>query len=198
VVNLMYGSQETSISALNNGENKLLTLPLSYVYEVIDVNTGELVSDGEIGELVLTTLQPYALKPLLRYRTGDVCKIVNVENSPRQQLLLEGRVSDHLEIMGRTYSPAGLEKNILKYFDTCIGYIVTIRSTGDVDRIYIELVFSGDAEMESIKEMEESWIRKGVKCKTTIRCSENSQNELLGMVSWKKARVKDKRTPAVA
>ncbi len=49
-----------------------------YVYpEVIDPDTGRLVPDGTVGELVLTTLRKRAT-PLLRYRTGDLTSITRI------------------------------------------------------------------------------------------------------------------------
>ncbi|MHA1556015.1 MAG: phenylacetate--CoA ligase family protein [Candidatus Heimdallarchaeota archaeon] len=47
----------------------------SSILEIIDPQTGELVEDGEWGELVLTSLSREAM-PLIRYRTGDVSRII--------------------------------------------------------------------------------------------------------------------------
>ena len=47
----------------------------AYLLEIIDPNTGKLVPDGEVGELVLTTLCRHGM-PILRYRTRDLTRII--------------------------------------------------------------------------------------------------------------------------
>lgn len=49
-----------------------------FYIEVIDPETGENVSEGEEGELVITTLQREAM-PLIRYRTGDIVKLIGYD-----------------------------------------------------------------------------------------------------------------------
>ena len=47
----------------------------AYLLEIIDPETGKLVPDGEVGELVLTTLCRHGM-PILRYRTRDLTRII--------------------------------------------------------------------------------------------------------------------------
>ena len=54
-----------------------------YLMEIIDPETGEVLPEGEEGELVLTSLQREAM-PLIRYRTHDLTRILSGALSLRQ------------------------------------------------------------------------------------------------------------------
>lgn len=47
-----------------------------YIYEIVDLKTGEVLGEDEIGELVITTLSAKAM-PLIRYRTGDITSLIH-------------------------------------------------------------------------------------------------------------------------
>ncbi len=72
-----------------------------FLLEVIDPNTGEECAPGELGELVLTTLTKEAF-PVIRYRTGDLCRIVSgtcaCGRTFRRISRIEGRC-DHVVII---------------------------------------------------------------------------------------------------
>lgn len=87
-----------------------------YVYiEVVNPKTGEPVSDGEIGELVLTTLQKEGA-PLIRYRTHDLTRIIPGDcpcglKHPRIDTLV-GRTDDMFKVKGVNMFPAQVEEVI--------------------------------------------------------------------------------------
>ncbi len=90
--------------------------------EIVDPETGEPVPDGELGELVLTTLTKEG-QPVLRYRTRDLTRFVD-EPSPdgrtfRRVARLEGRVDDMLIIRGINVYPREVESVLLD--DDAIG-----------------------------------------------------------------------------
>ena len=85
--------------------------------EVVDPDTGQPVSDGEAGELVLTTLTKEAL-PVIRYRTGDITSFVD-EPCPcgwtyRRIARFTGRVDDMLIIRGVNVYPSAVESVLLE------------------------------------------------------------------------------------
>lgn len=87
-----------------------------YVYiEVVDPATGKPLPDGEIGELVLTTLQKEGA-PLIRYRTHDLTRIIPGDcacgmHHPRIDTLV-GRTDDMFKVKGVNMFPAQVEEVI--------------------------------------------------------------------------------------
>ncbi|MBB6016693.1 phenylacetate--CoA ligase family protein [Deinococcus radiopugnans] len=70
-----YASSEAGMMALETPEKNGLRVLEDWVYlEVVDPETGETLSDGERGELVVTHLNKHAM-PLLRFRTGDLTRL---------------------------------------------------------------------------------------------------------------------------
>jgi phenylacetate-CoA ligase len=91
-----------------------------YVYfEIIDPNTGEHVPDGQVGELVITTLKKEG-GPLLRYRTHDLTRFVSGEcpcgdHHPRIDTLI-GRTDDMVKVKGVNIYPGQID-DLLKEVD---------------------------------------------------------------------------------
>lgn len=84
-----------------------------YVYfEIIDPHTGELVPEGDIGELVITTLRKQGA-PLIRYRTHDLTRFVPGDcacglNYPRIDTLI-GRTDDMIKVKGVNIFPGQID-----------------------------------------------------------------------------------------
>lgn len=83
-----------------------------FLAEVIAPDTGELLPDGQVGELVFTTLTKQAI-PLIRYRTGDLCSITHDvcvcgRTHARMSRIL-GRADDMLIIRGVNVFPSQIE-----------------------------------------------------------------------------------------
>ncbi|MHB8164128.1 MAG: phenylacetate--CoA ligase family protein, partial [Methanoregula sp.] len=88
----------------------------SYLVEIIDPNTGERVSEGERGELVVTPLVKEAM-PLLRYRTGDVTMLMEdgcLCRRGQKIARITGRSDDMLVIRGINVFPSQIEHVLLK------------------------------------------------------------------------------------
>ncbi len=85
-----------------------------YVYiEVIDPKTGEILPDGEMGELVITTLKKEGA-PLIRYRTHDLTRIIPGEcpcGSPYPRIdTILGRTDDMIKVKGVNLFPKQIEE----------------------------------------------------------------------------------------
>ncbi len=108
-----------------------------YVYiEVVDPDTGEVLPDGEVGELVLTTLQKEGA-PLIRYRTHDLTRIVPGEcacgsHHPRIDTLV-GRTDDMFKVKGCNMFPAQVEEVIRITNGTSSEYQVMIENISGKD-----------------------------------------------------------------
>ncbi len=116
--------------------------------EIVDPETGEAVPDGEVGELVLTTLTKEA-QPVLRYRTRDLTRFVDEPGRDgrtfRRIARLMGRVDDMLIIRGINVYPREVETALLE--DEAIGgqygIIVDRRTTLPELRVVAELADPG-------------------------------------------------------
>lgn len=101
-----------------------------YVYaEVVDQHTGEPLPDGEVGELVLTTLRKEGA-PLIRYRTHDLTRIIPGDcacglRHPRIDTLV-GRTDDMFKVKGVNMFPAQVEEVIAATSGTSSEYQVMI------------------------------------------------------------------------
>ena len=85
----------------------------------MDPKTGKVLPDGEIGELVITTLRKEGA-PLVRYRTHDLSRIIPGEcecGSPFPRIdTLIGRTDDMVKVKGVNIFPAQIEE-IIKFTD---------------------------------------------------------------------------------
>ncbi|MFR9661750.1 MAG: phenylacetate--CoA ligase, partial [Rikenellaceae bacterium] len=115
--------------------------------EIIDPDTLEPVPDGQIGELVLTTLDREAM-PLIRYRTRDLTRILT-EPCPcgrthRRIDRLKGRSDDMFIVKGVNIFPMQIEKILMQFKEVGTSYLITIETVGNNDEIIIEVEL-GDA-----------------------------------------------------
>ncbi len=121
-----------------------------YVYaEVVDPKTGEQLPDGEIGELVLTTLRKEGA-PLVRYRTHDLTRIIPGDcacgmKHPRIDTLV-GRTDDMFKVKGVNMFPAQVEEVIAATSGTSSEYQVMIEHImgRDVLTVLFETDLTGD------------------------------------------------------
>ena len=88
-----------------------------FLAEIIDPDTGEVLPEGEKGELVFTSLDKEAF-PLLRYRTRDICVLSREKCSCGRTLIKMakpmGRTDDMLIIRGVNVFPSQIETVLLK------------------------------------------------------------------------------------
>src|SRR5271167_2345335 len=82
--------------------------------EVIDPETGAVLPDGEMGELVFTSLTKEAL-PIVRYRTRDLTRLLTgTARSMRRMEKITGRTDDMIILRGVNVFPTQIEEQILK------------------------------------------------------------------------------------
>ena len=115
-----------------------------FIVEIIDPVTLEPVKEGEIGELVITTINREAM-PLLRYRTRDLTRLLPgtcpCGRSHRRLARLQGRSDDMIILKGVNIFPIQIEKILLKFKELSSDYLITIETTdsGDVMTVEVEL-----------------------------------------------------------
>ncbi len=129
----------------------------SYIVEIIDPETLEPVADGEIGELVLTTLDREAM-PLIRYRTRDLTRVITGECScgrtHRRLDRFKGRSDDMFIVKGVNIFPMQIEKILMQYSEVGTNYLITIETVGNNDEIIIEVEL-GDAFTDDYAKLQE-------------------------------------------
>lgn len=82
--------------------------------EIIDPATGQVLPDGEMGELVFTTLTKEGL-PIIRYRTRDLTRLLpGTARSMRRMDKITGRSDDMIILRGVNVFPTQIEEQILK------------------------------------------------------------------------------------
>lgn len=115
-----------------------------YIYiEIIDPETLKPVPDGEMGEIVITTLVKEGA-PLIRYRTHDLSRIVPGEcpcgcKHPRLDIIM-GRTDDMVKIKGVNVFPSQIEDVLKKFPEISSEYQIRISHLDGKDtmRLYVE------------------------------------------------------------
>lgn len=115
-----------------------LTLWEDHFYpEIVDPATGEVLPDGERGELVLTTLTKEAM-PLLRYRTGDLTRLLSgTARSMRRLEKITGRADDMLIVRGVNLFPSQVEELLLKQAALSPHYQLEVAREGRLDALTV-------------------------------------------------------------
>lgn len=112
-----------------------------FIAEFISVATGEAAREGELAQLILTTLGR-AGAPVIRYRTGDLVRPRWTASGPNRFVLLEGgvlgRADNMLIIRGVNVYPSAIEQ-ILHGFPEVVEYRLTARKRGELDEVLIEV-----------------------------------------------------------
>ena len=117
-----------------------LTLWEDHIYpEVIDPHTGRVLSDGEEGELVLTTLSKEAL-PVIRYRTRDLTRLLPPHKRPMRRIArVLARTDDMLVIHGINVFPSQLEALIAHAGGLSPHYKLEINRQGPLDELTLHV-----------------------------------------------------------
>ena len=113
-----------------------------YIVEIVDPETLEPVPDGEVGELVLTTLCREAM-PLLRYRTRDLTRVLG-HSCPcgRNHVRLDrmrGRSDDMMVLRGVNIFPIQIEKILMQFPELANNYLITLTTDDDNDNMLVEV-----------------------------------------------------------
>ena len=113
--------------------------------EIIDPETGRVLPDGELGELVFTTLTKEAL-PVIRYRTRDLTRLLpGTARSMRRIRKIVGRSDDMLIIRGVNVFPTQIEELILKVPVLAPHYVLEVTREGPLDALTIHVESGSDA-----------------------------------------------------
>ncbi len=122
--------------------------------EIINPATGEVVADGEMGELVFTTLTKEGL-PLIRYRTRDLTRLLpGTARSMRRMEKITGRSDDMIILRGVNVFPTQIEEQVLTVQGLAPYYQIELSRDGHMDtmRVLVEsLPGAADAESQAVQ-----------------------------------------------
>lgn len=112
-----------------------------FVAEFFSIEHGRPADEGELAELVITSLGRYG-SPVIRYRTGDLVRPTWNDDQPCRFVLLPGgvlgRTDDMMIIRGVNIFPSSIEQ-ILRRFPEIMEYRLTAFKAGQLDQLRIEI-----------------------------------------------------------
>ena len=107
--------------------------------EVVDPSTGEPLPDGQIGELVFTSLTKEAL-PIVRYRTRDLTRLLpGTARTMRRMEKITGRSDDMMIVRGVNVFPTQIEELILKLPALAPHYQCVLTRSGPMDELTVHV-----------------------------------------------------------
>lgn len=113
--------------------------------EVIDPETGEVLPDGEMGELVFTTLTKEGL-PIIRYRTRDLTRLLpGTARSMRRMEKITGRSDDMIILRGVNVFPTQIEEQVLATKGLAPYFQIELFRSGRMDAMRVVVEANPDA-----------------------------------------------------
>ncbi len=153
--------------------------------EIIDPDTGDVLPDGELGELVFTTLTKEGF-PVIRYRTGDLSRLLpGTARNMRRMEKITGRSDDMLIIRGVNLFPSQVEELVVQTEGLSAHYVIEIRREGVMDEmsVQVELDATSSAGMQDAADIAATLQKKiknylGVSCRADIREPETLERSM--------------------
>jgi phenylacetate-CoA ligase len=147
--------------------------------EIIDPQTGQPVRDGEVGELVFTTLTKQAM-PVIRYRTRDLTRLLpGTARRMRRMERIRGRSDDMMIIRGVTVFPSQIEAVLAQEKRLAPHYVLELRRPDRLDELDVVVETRGNAggqlpatELTELERNAEHLIKAYVGVTTRVRVVE--------------------------
>lgn len=130
----------------------------NFIAEIINPETGEVLPDGSVGELVFTTITKEGM-PLLRYRTRDLTRLLTEKCScgrthARMDRVM-GRSDDMLIIRGVNVFPSQIESVLLDMGETTPYYHLIVDRIDNKDSLEVQVEVSEDMFSSEVRGLEE-------------------------------------------
>ena len=128
-----------------------------FIVEIIDSVTGEVLQDGEQGEVVITAMSKQAL-PILRYKTKDISHLIpekcSCGRTQKRMAKIKGRTDDMLIIRGVNVFPSQIESVLLKSQEVEPHYEIIVRRENWLDSLEILVEISDSKLLEHYSKLE--------------------------------------------
>lgn len=119
--------------------------------EIIDPETGEVLPDGEMGELVFTTLTKEGL-PMIRYRTRDLTRLLpGTARSMRRMEKVTGRSDDMIILRGVNVFPTQIEEQILKCSGLAPHFQIELTKHNRLDKMTVHVEATPNAADSAVR-----------------------------------------------
>jgi len=120
--------------------------------EIINPETGEVMEDGEQGELVFTSLTKEAF-PIIRYRTRDLTRLLSgTARSMRRMEKVTGRSDDMIILRGVNVFPTQIEEQLLKVDGLSPHYQIQLTKSGPMDAMTIHVEATAEAATQDARD----------------------------------------------
>jgi phenylacetate-CoA ligase len=126
----------------------------AYVMEIVNPRTLKPADEGEVGELVLTTLTRRGM-PILRYRTGDLTRILpgpcacGREHARIDRIL--GRADDMLIVKGCNLYPLQVEQVLLSFVEVGENYLIVLENRDGMDQLKVQVEIREEYFVEDMR-----------------------------------------------
>ena len=152
-----YGTADLGLIAYEADKNDGMIVDEGVLVEIVKPGTGEKLSDGEVGEVVVTVLNNYEV-PLIRFATGDLSAIMHgISKTGRTNTRIKGwmgRADQTTKVKGMFVQPSQIAKILGNIFDDKVkGRLVVSRQNNrDKLTLNIEYIVSDENEKENLIE----------------------------------------------
>jgi phenylacetate-CoA ligase len=138
--------------------------------EIINPETGQPVADGEMGELVFTTLTKEGL-PIIRYRTRDLTRLLpGTARSMRRMDKITGRSDDMIILRGVNVFPTQIEEQILKCRGLAPHFQITLTRDGRMDTMTVITESLSDAASDAARAASAKELAHHIKSVVGVSC----------------------------
>ena len=143
-----------------------------FLVEIVDPETLEPVPDGQLGELVITTLTREC-SPLIRYRTRDLTRIIDEPcacgRTHRKIDRIVGRTDDMLIMRGVNVFPSQIEQVITGFPEIVPHYQIVLTTKGTLDHVELRVETAPDFSFDEIRALEDLRRRLAAELKSNLQ-----------------------------
>ena len=128
-----------------------------FIPEIVDPETGEVLPDGQLGELVFSSISKEGV-PLLRYNTHDLTRLYHGKcecgrTTPKIEKVT-GRADDMMIIRGVNVFPSQIEAVLLAHSEVEPHYLIYLDRKNNLDRMTVKVEMTPSFFSDSIREIE--------------------------------------------
>jgi len=165
-----------------------------FLCEIINPETGEVLPEGEEGEMVITTLTKQGM-PMIRYRTRDITRLITEKcacgRTTMRMEKIKGRSDDMLKIRGVNLFPSQIESVLVGMEGIGPHYEIVVSREGYMDKIEVKVELANEEVLENFGELEN--LRRGISAKLRTVCQLDIPVKLVSPNTLKRFEGKAKR-----